>query len=124
MRVILALVVGVAPCLSYAQGRVDIVNIFANFLASGVAANACNVVDKSTAAKFSANSTVVAIRAAMALKERNATMSEKELSEKITRWADTTKQAVKSEIDKNGCGSDRIQQLLKLYDRHAKLDLH
>ncbi len=124
MRVIVALVFWIVPGLSYAQERVDIVNIFANFLASGVAANACNAVDKSTAAKFSANSTVVAIRAAMALKERNVAMSEKELSEKIAKWADTTKQSVKNEIDKNGCGSNRIQDLLKLYTMHTKLDLH
>lgn len=124
MRIIVVLFFWLIPSLSFSQGRVDIVKIFQNFVASSVAASACNVVDKSTVTKFGANNVTVATRATMALKERNPTMSEKELGEKIVKMLDSIKQSVKREIDQNGCGSDRIQQLLKLYDMHAKLDLH
>jgi hypothetical protein len=124
MRIIAALFFGLIPSLSFGQDRVDIVKIFQNFVASSVAANACNAVDKSTVVKFGANNVTVATRATMALKERNPAMSEKELGEKIVKMLDGIKQSVKNEIDQSGCGSDRIQQLLKLYEMHAKLDLH
>jgi hypothetical protein len=108
---------------SYAQGRVDIVQIYENFLASRVAAIGCNAVDKATEPKFLSNLMTVTVKATQALKERNSNLSDKDLANKITAAQNQLADKVKAEITQNGCSSDRIQQLLKLYKIHAEMSL-
>jgi hypothetical protein len=82
--------------------RVDIVQIYANFLASRVAALGCNAVDKATEPKFLSNLQTVTIRAAQALKERNENLSEPDLTAKVIAAQHLTEAAVKTEIAQTG----------------------
>jgi hypothetical protein len=86
------------PPASFAQGRVDIIQIYENFLASRVAALDCVAVDNATEPKFLSNQRAVTIRAMQALKERNR-------------------------IAQNGCSSERIKALLKLYKLRSEMAL-
>jgi hypothetical protein len=80
-------------------------------------------VDKATEPKFLSNLMTVTIRATQALKERNSNLSDKDLANKITAAQNQLADKVKAEITQNGCSSDRIQQLLKLYKIHAEMSL-
>jgi hypothetical protein len=111
------------PSASREQGRVDIVQIYFTFLASRVAALGCNAIDKATELKFLSNQQTVLIRATQAFKERNANLSDAELTAKIIAAQNTTSANVKAEIAKNGCSSERIQSLLKLYKLHSEMSL-
>jgi hypothetical protein len=111
------------PSISNGQPRVDIVQIYSNFLASRVAALGCNAVDKTTEPKFLTNFHTVTIRAAQAVKERNPNMSDAELTAKFGASIKFTETAVKNEIANNGCSSERIQRLLKLYKIHSEMNL-
>ncbi len=104
-------------------GHIDIVQIYFSFLASRVAALNCNAVDKATEPRFLSNMLTVTIRATQALKERNQNLSEADLSAKIIAAQDSTQAAVKSEIAQNGCASDRIRKLLKLYKVDSEVSL-
>ncbi|WP_438278563.1 hypothetical protein [Nitrobacter sp.] len=108
---------------SFGQGRVDIVQIYSNFLASRVAALGCNAVDKATEPKFLSNLHAVTIRAIQALKERNQNLSDADLSAKMIAAQKATQAAVKGEIAQNGCSSKRITALLKLYKMHSEMSL-
>jgi hypothetical protein len=104
-----------------AQERTDIVQIWTNFLASRAAALGCNGVNPATEVQFASTLQAVSLRAAMALKERNAQLPEDELALRTKRVIDGIKDSVNAEIAKNGCGSERIRQLLKLYDLHSRM---
>jgi hypothetical protein len=105
------------------QARVDIVQMSANFLASRVAALACDAVDKATEPKFISNQQNVTIRAMQVLKERNKNLSDPDLTAKVTAAQNATETAVKAEIAQNGCSSERIKALLKLYKIHSEMSL-
>jgi 2,3-bisphosphoglycerate-independent phosphoglycerate mutase len=111
---------------AYAQqpsAKVDIVQIYVNFVASRVAALGCDAQDKATEVKFLSNLQTVETRALMALKERNGNISEGELSVKIKALLQFTQDAVKAEIANNSCASVRIRELLKLYKLHSEMSL-
>ena len=105
------------------QARVDIVQIYENFLASRVAALGCDAVDKATEPKFISNQQTVTIRAMQALKERNKNLSDPDLTAKVIAAQNATQAAVKGEIAQNGCSSERIKALLKLYKIHSEMSL-
>lgn len=105
------------------QGHVDIVQIYSNFLASRVAAVGCDSVDKATEPKFLSNLQTVTIRATMAMKERNQNLSDQDLTAKVIASQNFTEAAVKTEIAQNGCSSERIKGLLKLYKMHSDMSL-
>jgi hypothetical protein len=111
------------PSACFGQGRVDIVQIYENFLASRVAALGCDAVDKATETRFLSNQQTVTTRATQALKERNKSLSDAELAAKIVSAQGATQAAVKTEIAQNGCSSERIKALLKLYKLHSEMSL-
>jgi hypothetical protein len=111
------------PPASFTQGRVDIIRIYENFLASRVAALGCDAVDKAEEPKFLSNQRVVTIRAMQALKERNSNLDDTELAAKVVTAQNATQAAVKNEIAQNGCSSERIKALLKLYKVHSEMAL-
>jgi hypothetical protein len=108
---------------SFGQGRVDIVQIYQNFLASRIAAVECKSVDKTTEPKFLSNQLTVTVRASQALKERNPSVSDADLAAKIVAAQNATQAAVKTEVAQKGCSSERIQQLLKMYKLHSEMSL-
>ena len=112
-----------APSTLVGQGRVDIVQIYQDFLASRVAALECGAIDKTTEQKFLSNQMSVTIRATQALHERNPTLSDTVLKDRLIAAQQLLQTTVKTEISQKGCASERIQQLLKLYKIHSAMSL-
>lgn len=112
-----------APLKSQAQERVDILLIYSNFIASRVAALGCGTVDKATEPKFLSNLLTVTIRATQAFKERSQNLSDADVTNRVTDAQKRLEETVRAEIARNGCSSDRIQQLLKLYKIHSEMSL-
>ena len=108
--------------LAVAQNRVDIVQIWQNFIASGVAEHACATPEKPAETKFLANLTDVTIRATQRLQERNPGASQAALAKNMQDMGTSINTAVKAEITANGCTSPKIQQLLKMYTMHSTMN--
>ncbi|ATQ66502.1 MULTISPECIES: hypothetical protein [Methylosinus] len=108
---------------SLCPGQFDIVRIWQNFLASRVAALDCDGVDPATETQFLTTMQGVSLRAAIALKERNPLLADNELTKRVELVVDGVRQNVKADIARNGCGSERVQQLLKLYRLHSRMNL-
>ncbi len=116
----------VAACVSIvspAQPQIDILQIWQNFVASRAAAEACGGVEKDTDTHFLANLSDVRIRALQALQERNPDAPKDELPGRMTVSENAVHAKVDEEIKKNGCSSDRIEQLLKMYKMHSTMHL-
>ena len=107
-----------------APDRIDIVTIFEQFLAAGTAAKYCNTLDSSNKLNWLKNYQVVILRATMALKERNPNVSDADLTAKVKAAIDGIRAKVDAEASANGCTSERIEQLLKLYQLQAELNFN
>ena len=97
--------------------------IWQNFLASRVAANECHALDAATDDHFLSNMMDVTIRAAQSLKESNPNVAEDVLADRMERDTNEIGTKVKADVATNGCSSERIQQLLKLYQMHSTMKL-
>jgi hypothetical protein len=105
------------------QSKVDIIQIWQNFIASRVAAEECGAIDKNTDTHFLANLLDVTIRATQAIQERNSGVSHDEMVGRMKSAGDEIRGKVDSEIKQNGCPSPRIQQLLSMYKMHSTMRL-
>lgn len=103
------------------QGRVDIVQIWENFIASRVAASECGGIDKNSDQNFLVNLTSVTIRVTQAIEQRNPTVPNADLVGKINALSDGIHDKVDAEIKQNSCSSPRIQQLLSMYKLNAAI---
>ena len=106
-----------------AQGRIDIIQIWQNFIASSAAAEKCEPADKETQIKFLTNLQDVTIRTAQALQERNPGVSQNELVTQMKSVGEAVRGKVYDDINVNGCTSPKIQQMLRLYKMHAEMRL-
>ena len=121
MAVLLAL--SCAATAPHAQTRIDIVQIQERFFTSSVAADRCWALETGNKHKFMSNFMDVTIRAIQALKETNPSWSDDELKSKIDDRTSSLQNNVVSEIEKNGCKSPIIQQLLASYRVHSEMNL-
>ena len=104
-----------------APDRIDIVTIYTQFIAAGTAAKYCNTMDSVDKTNWLVNNQIVALRAAMAIKERNPNLSDADLTAKSNEAIEGLRANVNAEASANGCTSTRIEQLLKLYQIQAGL---
>jgi len=100
------------------QPQADIMTVFGNYIAAAVAADKCDVKDTSPDQKFLQNLTVVSLRASKAIKERTNLPDEK-IVEMFKNNTDKMKEQVAAFVDKNGCGSDQVSNLLKIYKQES-----
>jgi hypothetical protein len=82
---------------TFGENRVDIMQIYVNFLASGIAAVKCRATTDASEKKFLANMTAVAIRATQAAKERSG-LTEAQLIAHMEKLGHAIKTKVESEI--------------------------
>ena len=123
MRLIVAaLAIACLPLASSAQGSVDIVQIWQNFIASRVAANECGTVEKATEQHFLVNLTTVTTRATQTLQERNPTVSQADLTSKMEAASSQIHDKVEAAIKQSGCSSPGVQQLLTMYKMHSAMN--
>lgn len=112
-----------SPLIGHAQDRINIFQIFENFVISRQAAVLCGTVAKSDDTKFQANLMAVTLRAAISLRERNPGMSNEDALKRLVDVRKGFEAGTKNLVGQNGCSSENIKQLLKLYDAHTKMTL-
>ena len=105
-----------------AQDKLDILQIFDQFLLANHAASKCIKPDAETLGKFLGNFQVVTIRAAEEIRKRNKSpISNQDVQEIMKSRRDSQNQRVEELIQSNGCNDPRIQDLLKRFQIQASL---
>lgn len=121
LAVLLAL--SCAATTLHAQTRGDIVQLQEKFLSSRFAAERCGAVDEGDKHKFMSNFMDLTLQAIQILKERNPDWSDDDLKRNIADRTSSLQNNIASEIEKNGCKSPIIQQLLASYRVHSEMNL-
>lgn len=117
LAVALALTLGPTPSL--AQAGVDIVQIWRNFIATGIASHECGDGDIAANRRFQASLTALTVKTAQTLQRRNPLLSQADVVAQMRTISDQVEQKVEAEIRQNTCASKKTQVLLKLYKVHA-----
>jgi len=106
------------------ERKIGIYQILDNFIASSVAYNKCGSNDAGLKMKFGTNLNVISIRAAMQAKQDYPVQPEADLVKALDERGKTVRAKVLEEIDTKGCASDRITNLLKMYEFHANWNMY
>lgn len=121
LAVLLAL--SCATTTLHAQTRNDIVQLQEKFFSSRVAADRCGALGEGNEHKFMSNFMDLTIRSIQILKETNPTWSDDDLKRNIADRTGLLQNNVVAEIERNGCTSPIIQQLLALYKVNSEMNL-
>lgn len=120
-RVLIALLICCsAPAL--AEDKIDITQIYQNFLISAVAADRCGAKDPATDQKFFANLTAVTIRALRSVKEKTG-WTDEAVAAKFEQNTALIKQKTGEFIDAKGCAADGVVRFLTLYKIHSTMSI-
>ena len=122
MRVIAALLISCVSVGAHGQSRVDILQIWQNFIASGVAATECGSGESPAKQKFAANLTDVSIGATQALQQREPSATQEQIVSRMKTVGEDIHEKVEAEIKQNGCSSPKIVQLLAMYKMHSEMN--
>ena len=106
----------------HAQGQIDILQIWQNFIASGVAATECGSVEPASRQKFLSNLTAVSIRATQALQQRQPSAAPAAVASEMKLAGDGIHDKVEAEIKQNECSSPKIQPLISMYKMHSEMN--
>lgn len=98
----------------------NILKIFEHFTLTSAAASECIKPEKSELTSFLANYQVVTIHALQELQRRKPDLSKEQAQEIIKNGASKATEAVRSVIAKEGCGSPKIQDLIKRFHMQAQ----
>lgn len=101
------------------EEKANIYEILDNFIASSAAYNKCGAHDEALKLKFAANLTAISAQAAMQIKEDHPYNPETDLVKAMKGRGDAIKAKVEEEIAKQGCASEPVKELLKLYEVNA-----
>jgi hypothetical protein len=105
-----------------AQDKLDILQVFDQFLLANHAASKCIKPDAETLGKFLGNFQVVTIRAAEEIKKRNKNpITNLDVQEIMKSRSDSQNQRVTEIIQSSGCSDPLIQDLLKRFQIQASL---
>lgn len=106
-----------------AQDKLDILQVFDQFLLANHAASKCIKPDAETLGKFLGNFQIVIIRATEEVRKRNPNATKQEAQRIMKDRSDSQNQRVAEIIQSNGCNDPRIQDLLKRFQMQASLKL-
>ncbi len=106
-----------------AQDKLDIFQVFHQFLLANHAASKCIKPDREILGKFLGNFQVVWIRSAMEIQKRDPKHTKEEIERFMKAKSDLQDQRVKEIIQSNGCNDPRIQDLIKRFYIQANLQL-
>jgi hypothetical protein len=105
-----------------AQDKLDILQVFDQFLLANHAASKCIKPDAETLGKFLGNFQVVTIRAAEEIRKRNKNpITNQDAQEIMKSRSDSQNQRVTKIIKSSGCNDPRIQDILKRFQIQASL---
>ena len=114
-----AIVVFSTPAI--AQDKIDILQVFDQFLLANHAASKCIKPDRETLGKFLGNFQVVWVRSAEEIQKRDPKHTREEIGRFMKAKSDSQDQRVKEIILSNGCNDPRIQDLIKRFYVQANL---
>lgn len=117
---IAATALAISP-VSFAQQKLDIVQIMGQFVQASYAASRCIKPDQQTLSRFLVNFKIASIRATDELRKRNPGYSDQQIVEHLKRGSDAVEKQIDEVIQTNGCGDPRIQDLLKRFEMQANL---
>lgn len=111
-----------APAI--AEDKLDILQIFDQFLLANHAASKCIKPDAETLGKFLGNFQAVSIRAAEEIRKRNKNpITNQDVQEIMKSRSNSQNQRVTEIVQSTGCSDPRIQDLLKRFQMQASLKL-
>ena len=113
-----------APSYATQQEKQSIHQILDNFIASAVAYNKCGANDQNLKSKFAANLMEISIRDAMSAREEHPDQSSEALAKASEEHLNAIQSKVAGLIGQNGCNSDGVKQLLKMYEFHANWNMY
>jgi hypothetical protein len=106
------------------EEKASIYEILDNFVASSAAYNKCGGNDDALKFKFAANLMAVSTQAAMQAKEDHPYEPEWDLRNAMNARGNAIKAKVEEEIEKQGCASGPVKELIKLYEFNANWDMY
>lgn len=107
----------------HADGRVDITEIYEQFVMAGAAAGRCDSGQAELDQSWSANFRAVLLRSIRAVRERNPGIPESRIDAALQNRASQLRASVESLIDREGCTSPDGRQLQRLYRVQASVPL-
>lgn len=110
-----------APAI--AEDKLDILQVFDQFLLANHAASKCIKPDAETLGKFLGNFQIVTIRAAEEIRKRNPNSTNMDAQKIMKSRSDSQNQRVTEILQSSGCNDPRIQDLLKRFQIQASLKL-
>lgn len=118
---VVVLTIAGASAHVHAQNQIDILQIWQNFIASGVAATECGSAEPASRQKFLSNLTAVSIRATQELEQRQPSAAPAAIENEMKLVGDGIHNKVEAEIKQNGCSSPKIQPLISMYKMHSEM---
>lgn len=106
-----------------AQDKLDILQVFDQFLLANHAASKCIKPDAETLGKFLGNFQIVIIRATEEVQKRNPNSTKQEAQQIMKAQSDSQNRRVTEIVQSTGCTDPRIQDLLKRFQMQASLKL-
>ncbi|WP_444919131.1 hypothetical protein [Microbulbifer sp. JMSA003] len=106
--------------VTYAESKTDILKMFEHFTLSSAAAGKCIKPEKKVLNAFLANYEMVSIYALQEVMKRNPAMSKEKAREAMKVGGEKATQMVYTVIEKGGCESPKIQDLIKRFHVQAK----
>lgn len=122
-NIILAVAAALFICASvaFAEQKLGIIQIMGQFVQAKYAASQCLKPDQGTISRFNSNFRIVSIRATEEMLKRKPGSTETQVSEQFKKGAYAVQKQIDEVIRTKGCGDNRIQDLLKLFDVQANL---
>ncbi|MDI3307202.1 MAG: hypothetical protein QJR07_08860 [Acetobacteraceae bacterium] len=112
---------GISP--GHGQERLDITKIYEHFVMANVAKDRCGGEAADLDQNWSENFYAVMVRTMEALRERNPSVPETRVAAATQSHTAWLRSVVESVIEREGCASAKIQELLKLYRIQASMRL-
>ena len=119
MRHIIILIVLLSGA-AQASDKIGILKIYEQFTLSSAAAGKCIKPEKDELTDFLANYQMVSIRALMEIEKRKPDLTKAQATDIIKKGSKKATEAVYKVIEKEGCKSPKIQNLIKRFHMQAK----
>ena len=105
-----------------AGDKIGILKIFEQFTLASAAASKCIKPENKELTSFLANYQMVSIRASMEIQKRKPELTKSQAAEIVKKGGKRATEAVYKVIEKEGCKSPKIQDLIKRFHMQAKWD--
>ncbi len=107
-------------CVIQAEEKENMLQIFSGFTASNAAMMKCLKPDENELNKFLDNYKIAAVNALQEIQKNQSSIPNEMASKIMIAGGKETTKIVNTEIEKNGCKSQKIQELIKLFHFYAE----